>query len=495
MEHMTDAYGLFISGDWVVPCGEGSIKVVNPCDRQEVVGRVGIASEEQVDQTVCSAYESFLEWRETPASGRAKVMRTVAEALRQHAEELGELVRRETGRVAREAPGEATGTASLFDYFAEEALRLRGGVPQSNDRDRLVLILKEPVGVVAAITPWNNPLYLLGRILAPALAVGCTVVAKPSSAAPLSTLRMAEIAYRAGLPPGAFNVVTGPGRETGESLITHPKVAKVGLTGGLVAGRRAMELAAQDITSVTLELGGQCPAVVCEDADVDAAAEAIAFQAFRQGGQVCNRVNRVYAQQAVYHQLRGKLTDLISQLVVGDSLDEQADFAALMNEAGVSRSEEHVQDAVDKGAIIETGGCRLTEGKFAKGYFFAPTLVSGCRQNMRLIQEETFGPVLGLAQFDDFEQALELANDSIYGLSAFLFTTDMTRAFRGVRALEAGTVWVNDIHLTYPQCPYGGYKQSGLGRTQGSETLEDYLETKTVYWDTSGRRRKHKPGH
>ncbi len=488
-------YGLFIGGEWVRAGSHERIAVVNPCDLEEVIGFASVADEQEVGRAVASARQAFPEWRETPARQRGEIMHAVASALRQHSKELGDVVRRETGRIAREAPNEVTGTAGLFDYFAEEALRLRGGVAQADERGKMVLILKEPVGMVAAIAPWNNPLYLLGRMLAPAVAVGCAVVAKPPSEAPLSTLMMAEIACAAGLPPGVFNAVTGRGQQTGEALITHPHVAKVALTGGLSAGKRAMELAASGVKSVTLELGGQCPAIVCEDANIHAAAEATTFQAFRQGGQVCNRVNRVYAHRDVYDVLRAELTRLASQIVVGDSLDERADFSALISESIVSRCQEHVHDALDKGAKLETGGHRLTGGVFAKGHYFAPTLLSDCTHTMRVMREETFGPVLALASFDHFDEAVELANDSIYGLSAFLFTADMAKAFRGVRALEAGTLWVNDIHLTYPQCPYGGYKQSGLGRVQGPEALEAYLETKTVYWDTAGRGREHKAGH
>ncbi len=492
---MPDKYDLFINGRWVAASTTDTIQVTNPCDTVDTVGYAPVATAQDVDRAVTAAHTAFAPWRAMPARQRAELLHEVANALRAHKDEVGELVRRETGRVAREAPGEVTGTAGLFDYFAEEALRLRGGIAQSDDRDRMVLILKEPVGVVAAIAPWNNPLYLLGRMLAPALAVGCTVVAKPPSEAPLSTLRMAEIACNAGLPPGVFNVVTGPGTTTGETLITHPLVTKVSLTGGLEAGKRAMELAAQGVKSVTLELGGQCPAIVCRDADITAAARAISFQAFRQGGQVCNRVNRVYAHQGIYDRLCSQLKELVSRIVVGDSLDPRADYAALMNETLVQRCEQHVQDALAKGAVVEVGGQRLASGRFAKGYYFAPTLLSGCTQQMRVMQEETFGPVLALASFEDFEQAIQWANDTIYGLSAFLFTSDMTKAFQGVQALQAGTVWVNDIHLTYPQCPYGGYKQSGIGRVQGPEALEAYLETKTVYWDVGTGPREHKTGH
>lgn len=492
---MPEEWGLFVAGKWASGSGRGRIQVTDPCNFEEVVGTVPVADDSDVDAAVTAAQEAFPAWRALPARERGDAMRAAADEIRRHAADLADLVRRESGLVARDAAGEVKGTASLFDYFAEEALRMRGGVAEADDPDRLVLIVKEPVGVVAAIAPWNNPLYLLARMLAPALAVGCTVVAKPSRATPLSTLRLAEITCRAGLPPGVFNVVTGYGDNTGEALVSHPGVAKVSLTGGLEAGKRVMALAAERVKSVTLELGGQCPAIVCADADIEAAAEAIAFQAFRQGGQVCNRVNRVYAQNEVCDQLVASLAERVSQLVVGDSSDERADFAALADESLVSRAETHVRDATEKGARLHVGGQRLTGGRFDRGHYFAPTLLSQCTHDMLVMQEETFGPVLAVASFDGFEEAIARANDSIYGLSAFLFTSDMSKAFHGTRALAAGTVWVNDIHLTYTQCPYGGYKQSGVGRTQGPEALEAYLETKTIYWDMGGSRRDHKAGH
>jgi len=492
---MAEEYGLFIGGKWAPGSGRKRIQVADPCRFEEVVGTAAVADESDVDAAVAAAQQAFSAWRALPARQRGEAMQAAAEEVRGHAADLADLVRRESGLVGRDAAGEVNGAASLFEYFAQEARRLRGGVAEADDPDRLVMIVKEPVGVVAAIAPWNNPLYLLARMLAPALAVGCTVVAKPSSATPLSTLRLAEITGRAGLPPGVFNVVTGYGHDAGEALVSHPGVAKVSLTGGLAAGKRVMALAAEHVKSVTLELGGQCPAIVCADADIQAAAEAIAFQAFRQGGQVCNRVNRVYAQNQVCDQLAAALAERVSRLVVGDSTDERADFAALAGESLVARAETHVRDATGKGARVQVGGRRLTGERFDRGHYFAPTLLSECTQDMLVMQEETFGPVLAVASFEGFEEAIARANDSIYGLSAFLFTADMSRAFQGTRALAAGTVWVNDIHLTYTQCPYGGYKQSGLGRTQGPEALEAYLETKTIYWDMSGSRRHHRAGH
>lgn len=488
-------YGQFIDGEWSNAGTQETTTVTNPCDLSEVVGHVSVALPEDVDRAVRSAHTAFLRWRDVPAIERGEILHSVANSLREKADEIGEMFRRESGRIIREAPREVLGMAGLFDYFAEEALRLRGAIPQANERDRLVMVFEEPVGVVAAISPWNNPLYLLGRVIAPAIAVGCAVVAKPPSETPISTLLAAEAIYGAGLPAGVLNVITGPGGKTGEALVTHPLVRKVGFTGGLEGGRRVMALAARGVKGVTLELGGQCPAIVCSDGDVEAAAESIVFQAFRQGGHVCNRVNRVLAHKDVYEELRSRLALLIERLVVSDSSDTRADLAALANEAQVALCEDHVEDAVKKGARIEAGGYRLTEGKFAKGTYYSTTLLSGCTPDMRVMQEETFGPVLALSSFEDLEDAKRAANDSIYGLSAFIFTREMNSALKAVRDLEAGTVWVNDIHLTYTQCPYGGYKQSGIGRSQGPEALREYLETKTTYWNTADYQREHKIGH
>ena len=331
---------------------------------------------------------------------------------------------------------------------------------------------------------------MLSRTLAPALAAGCTVIGKPSSESPLSTLLMAKIAHEAGLGEGVFNVVTGPGRSICGKLLAHPAVQKGTLTGGREAGRAFMVAAAKHLKVVSLELGGQCPAIVCEDALLETAADSISFQAFRQGGQVCNRVNRVYIHEGIYREFVKMLCAAISKICVGLIGDYGADYGALVNQEQIDKAKTHVEDAVQKGATIETGGTQLTEGAFVRGYYFAPTLLSNCSQDMLVMTEETFGPVLGVTSYSDFDKAVELANDNDYGLASYLFTKNATRCHRAIRSLEAGNIWINDIHVSYAQCPYGGVKASGTGRTQAIEAFREFVATTTVYWDFADYPRK-----
>jgi acyl-CoA reductase-like NAD-dependent aldehyde dehydrogenase len=336
--------------------------------------------------------------------------------------------------------------------------------------------------VVAAIPPWNDPLHLLSRMLGPALAAGCTVVAKPSSETPLATLMMARIALAAGLPAGVLNVVTGPGSSVGEALVRHPLVRKAALTGSVEGGKQVMRAAADGIKRVTLELGGQCPCIVWKDADVDKAVDALTFQAFRGCGQVCNRVNRVYAHEAVYDELVRRIADLASRIVVGEGFQEGVDIGPVVNQRQLEWIESHVSDAVAKGARVLAGGKRVG----TVGHFFAPTVLADCTHAMKAMTEETFGPVLAFMKVgDDLDQALEYANDTIYGLSAYFFSRDMRNCYLAAQRMEAGSIWINDIHGSFVQAPYGGMKQSGIGREQGSLAVDDYLEWKTVYQEMS----------
>ena len=473
----------FVNGEWVESKGAERIEVRNPSCCDSIVGTAGIACPSVLDQAAASSQEAFKHWSGLPARERSEKMQAVAEALESAAESIGYVVAHELGRPLRLAVKEVIGAARQFRYYAHEAVRWRGSVAQSDHVDREVLLLDRPVGVVLTVTPWNNPLFLLSRSLAPALAAGCTVIGKPSSECPLSTLLMARRAYEAGLPPGVLNVVTGPGRETCERLLAHPAVRKGTLTGGGEAGRSFMVTAARHLKPVCLELGGQCPAIVCEDARLQTATDAITFQAFRQGGQVCNRVNRVYAHESIYREFVGMLRTAIGRVRVGLIDDPEADYGALINQQQIDTAGRHVQDAVEKGAVLETGGAQLEQPPFDRGYFFPPTLLSDCTPEMLVMTEETFGPVLGIAPYRDFDSAIEAANDTEYGLAAYLFTSNATRCHRSVRALEAGNIWINDIHLSYPQCPYGGIKGSGVGRTQGVEAMREFLERTTVYWD------------
>jgi succinate-semialdehyde dehydrogenase/glutarate-semialdehyde dehydrogenase len=458
-----------------------TFSVYNPSTEEEI-GRAPIASPDDIDAAVLSSHRAFPMWRETPAAERAAVMMKLVQAVRANIDEIGRVLTTEQGKPYPQAKGEINGFCAVVEFYAQEARRIKGMVLQSDVRDKFVYVLRQPVGVVAAIPPWNDPLHLLSRMIGPALAAGCTVVAKPSSDTPLATLLMARFALEAGVPAGVLNVITGPGGRVGDALVRHPRVAKAALTGSVEGGRQVMRAAADRIKRVTLELGGQCPCIVWKDADLEKAIDALTFQAFRGCGQVCNRVNRVYAHEAVYDAVVKGVAELAARVVAGDGFQEGVDIGPLVNEKQLKWVTSQVDDAVAKGARVLSGGKRIGQ----KGYFFAPTVLADCTPDMEVMREETFGPVLAFTKVgDDLEKAFEMANDTVFGLSAYFFSRDARNCYLAGQKMEAGSVWVNDIHGSFVQAPYGGMKMSGIGREQGSIAVDDYLEWKTVYWEMS----------
>jgi succinate-semialdehyde dehydrogenase / glutarate-semialdehyde dehydrogenase len=478
---MAEITPMIIDGKTVAPAGSRTIDVINP-STEEVVGRVGAATADDVDRAARSSYAAFKTWRETPAADRAAAMAKVVAAVRGRADELATLITKEQGKPLPQAKGEIGGFCGLLEYYAQEARRISGSVLQSDQKDRFVYVLKSPIGVVAAIPPWNDPLNLLARMMGPALAAGCTVVAKPSSQTPLATLLMGKIAAEAGLPPGVLNVISGPGGETGEALVRHPLVRKASLTGSVEGGQAVMRAAAEGIKRVTLELGGQCPCIVWDDADLEKAADALTFQAFRSCGQVCNRVNRVYVHRKVYKQLSEQVAQLAGRIKVGDGFADGVDIGPLNNKRQLDWVMAQIKDAVGKGARVLTGGKRIG----TKGFFHEPTVLVDCTHKMDVMVKETFGPVLAFAVADDnIEKAIDQANDTVYGLSAYFFSADARNCFLAGQRLEAGSIWINDIHGSMLQAPYGGMKLSGMGREQGGVAVDEYLEIKTIYQEMS----------
>jgi succinate-semialdehyde dehydrogenase / glutarate-semialdehyde dehydrogenase len=471
-----------VIGNQAIPGISGEFfEVINP-STEEIVGAAAVASPAEIDQAVRAAHEAFKTWRDTPAAERAAAMMKLVGAVRSNADEIARTLTLEQGKPLWQSKGEIGGFCAVVEFYAQEARRIQGMVLESDNRDRFVYVLRQPIGVVAAIPPWNDPLHLLSRMIGPAFAAGCTVVAKPSSDTPLATIMLAQAALAAGFPAGVFNVITGPGGSVGEALVRHPLVRKVALTGSLQGGRQVMRAAAEDIKRLTLELGGQCPCIVWHDADLLKASEALTFQAFRSAGQVCNRVNRVYVHAEVYDELVSRVTRLAERVVVGDGFKDGVDIGPLVNQKQLDWVQSQVADAAAKGAQVLCGGQRI--GK--SGFFFAPTVLAGCDQGMQVMHEETFGPVLAFMKVgDDLEQAFEYANDTAYGLSAYFFSRDQRNCYLAARRLEAGSVWINDIHGSFVHAPYGGMKASGIGREQGSIAVDDYLDWKTVYQEMS----------
>jgi succinate-semialdehyde dehydrogenase/glutarate-semialdehyde dehydrogenase len=475
---------MIINGKSVAGTSGEAIDVFNPATGA-LVGRVPVASSEEIDAAVKAAYQAFKLWRDTPAADRASLLIKFIGAIRDNIEEIGRALSTEQGKPFPQAKGEINGFCAVIEFYAQEARRVTGMVLESDHKDRFVYVLREPQGVVACIPPWNDPLHLLSRMIGPALAVGCTVVAKPSSDTPLATLLMGQIAAEI-FPPGVLNVITGPGGKVGEALVRHPLVAHASLTGSLPGGISVMKAAAEGMKRVTLELGGQCPCIVWKDADLDKVVDALTFQAFRGCGQVCNRVNRVYVHESVCDEVTRRVAELASRIVVGEAFQPGVDIGPIINERQLKWVASQVDDAVSKGAKVLTGGKRLTGEGYDGGTFFAPTVLVDCTHEMEVMHEETFGPVLAFMKVDDdLEQAFEYANDTWNGLSAYFFSRDQRNCFLAARRLTAGSVWINDIHGSMVQAPYGGMKQSGMGREQGSIAINEYLEWKTVYQEMS----------
>lgn len=472
-------YSHYIDGSWQPPISGRYLPVYDPCTGKEIA-QVAQGDSQDVARVMAAAQAAQVAWSKVPTAERAQRQHRAADLMRHHRAELAGLLTQELGRPLSGCEREIDRSAELLDYYAEEALRLQGSFPLNNLPGEKALVTRVPVGVVLAITPFNYPITLLTFKLGAALMMGCPVVAKPAEDTPLSTLRLAELFSEAGYPAGTFNVITGYGHEIGDALVGHPVPAKVAFTGGTRTGQHIAALAVQRGKRLTLELGGQSPAIVCADADLAQAAPAIVKHAFNNSGQFCYRVNRVYAQRAVYDEFCQRLAEQAAPLKVGLP-QEGSDLGPLVNEKIYRNSERQIADAQARGGRLLTGGERLTKGAFTQGWFLPPTVVADATHEMLLMTEETFGPVLGVMPFDEPDEAITLANDTPYGLAAYVFAGDVGAGLRLAEALDAGSVWVNNIRRSYHNVPFGGMKQSGLGREKSQHGLEAYTELKTIY--------------
>ena len=471
---------MFIDGGWRQAVAGARHNVVNPATGA-VVDTVPTGGKRDADIAIVAAERAFKTWRRAPIATRARLQKRAANLMRERAPELGRALTSELGRPLAAAITEIERSADLMDVYAEEGLRIHAEMPLTGTPGEKVIVTREPVGVVIAITPFNYPVTLLTFKLGAALIAGCTVVAKPAEDTPLSTLMLASLFHEADFPPGCFNVVTGKGRDIGMAMIEHPIPRKVAFTGGTIAGKTIAAAAAATMKRVTLELGGQCPAIVCEDADLDSAAAAIARHAFANSGQFCYRVNRVYVERPVYEAFLALLVQHAGKFDVGDGLTSACALGPLVNEKIYRNSERQVTDARNNGARILVGGERLRGGIYDNGFFFPPTIVADADHSMLVMTEETFGPVLGVMPFDDKAEALRLANDTRYGLAGFVFARNLATALALGEEIEAGSVWINNIHRSNHNVPFGGMKESGIGREKGRYGVKSYLEYKTLY--------------
>ncbi|GAY24567.1 NAD-dependent succinate-semialdehyde dehydrogenase [Sphingobium fuliginis] len=461
----------FIAGEWV---GNGEwIAVDNPATGG-IIGRVPALGREESRRAIEAAAVAMPAWAAHPAGERAAILQRIAALMLERADDLAALLTEEQGKPLAEAKGEIAYAASFFQWFGEEAKRAYGDIIPGPMPDRRIMVLKQPVGVVAAITPWNFPAAMVARKLAPALAAGCGVVLKPSELTPFTALAIAQIADEAGVPRGLLNVVTGDAREIGAEMTGNPVVRKISFTGSTAVGRLLMEQASRSIKKLSLELGGNAPFIVFDDADLDAAVMGAIQSKYRNAGQTCVCANRFYVQAGVYDAFAGKLAAATAKLRVGEGTRTGVDIGPLIDERAVAKVQRHVDDAVAKGARIVLGGGSAPDGP----RFFTPTILRDVKPGMRVLEEETFGPLAPLVKFDDDAEAIALANDSEFGLAAYFYARDVNRIWRAAEGIESGIVGINTGLISTEVAPFGGVKQSGIGREGSRYGLDDYLELK-----------------
>ena len=466
----------FIGGEWVDAEDGATFDVTNPA-RGDVIAKVASASRADTARAIDAAYLAQKEWATRTGKERAAVLRKWFELMMANQDDLGTILTAEMGKPLAEAKGEIAYGAAFIEWFSEEAKRVYGETIPGHMRDKRITVIKQPVGVVGSITPWNFPNAMIARKVAPALAAGCAFVARPASETPLSALAMAVLAERAGLPKGLLAVVpSARASEIGKEFCENPKVRKLTFTGSTEVGRILLRQAADQVMKCSMELGGNAPFIVFDDADLDAAVVGAMASKFRNNGQTCVCANRIYVQAGVYEAFSEKLSAALAKTKVGDGLGGSVDFGPLINAEAVEKVEEHIADALAKGGKVIAGGKRHELG----GTFFEPTILTGVTQQMVVAQEETFGPVAPLFKFDSEDEVIGFANDTIFGLACYFYARDIGRITRVQEALEYGIVGVNTGLISTEVAPFGGVKQSGLGREGSHHGMDDFMEMKYI---------------
>ena len=461
----------YIDGAWM--SNGAAFPVINPATGSQL-GTVPKLGADEARRAIEAAERAWPAWRAKTAKERASILRKWYELMMAHQEDLAQILTAEQGKPLAEARGEIAYGASFIEWFAEEGKRAYGDIIPQHQADKRVLVIKQPIGVCALITPWNFPNAMITRKAGPALAAGCTVVIKPAGQTPYSALAMAELAERAGIPKGVLNVITGDSKAIGGELCSSPKVRKLSFTGSTETGRILMRQCADTIKKLSLELGGNAPFIVFDDADLDAAVEGALASKYRNAGQTCVCANRIYVQDGVYDAFAAKLTEKVKGFKVGAGTEPGVVIGPLIDEQGVQKVEKHVADALGKGAKVVLGGKRMN------GLFFQPTVLTGVTPEMLVSHEETFGPVAPLIRFKTEEEVIRLANNTEFGLSGYFYSRDVGRIFRVAEAMEAGIVGANVGIISTEIAPFGGVKQSGLGREGSKYGLEEYLEVKYI---------------
>jgi succinate-semialdehyde dehydrogenase / glutarate-semialdehyde dehydrogenase len=463
----------YIGGRWCDADSGATLKVNNPATG-EVLGTVPMMGTDETRRAIEAAKDAFVGWGRKPAKERSILLRRWHDLIMANVEDLGKLMTAEQGKPVAEAKGEVAYAASFIEWFAEEAKRVYGDTIPSPWNDRRLVVIKQPIGVCAAMTPWNFPAAMITRKAGPALASGCTMVAKPASATPFSALALAALAERAGIPAGVFNVLTGSSKAIGGEMTSNSDVRKVTFTGSTEVGRLLMKQSAETIKKLSLELGGNAPFIVFDDADLDAAVEGAIISKYRNAGQTCVCANRLYVQAGVYDAFAQKLVAAVKKLKVGNGFEPGVLQGPLIDQAAVEKVEEHIQDAVSQGARVLLGGKRHVLGQT----FFEPTVLGDVTPGMKVAREETFGPVAPLFRFETDEQAIELANDTEFGLASYFYSRNIGRIWRAAEALECGMVGINTGLISNEVAPFGGVKQSGLGREGSHYGIEEFVEIK-----------------
>ena len=464
-----------INGRWVDAAAGATevIEVTNPADGS-VIATVPNMGAEETGEAIGHAHEAQARWRGMLAGERAAVLRRWYELMLENQEDLALLMTLEQGKPLAESRGEIAYAASFLEWFAEEAKRVYGETIPQHQSDKRLLVIKQPVGVCVAITPWNFPSAMITRKAAPALAAGCAVVVKPATQTPLSAFALCELAQRAGLPDGVFNVLTGRSDEIGRAMTGNPLVRHLSFTGSTETGRLLMKQCADSIIKVALELGGNAPFIVFDDADLEAAVAGAILSKYRNGGQTCVCSNRIYVQSGIYDEFAARMVAAVAKMRVGDGREDGVVQGPLINRAAVEKVEEHIADALDKGAELALGGARHALG----GSYFQPTVLTGVNAGMRVAREETFGPLAPLFRFDDEPSVIAMANDTEFGLASYFYSRDSARIWRVAEALDYGMVGINTGIISTAEVPFGGVKQSGIGREGSRHGIEEYLEMK-----------------
>lgn len=467
-----EKYLMYCNGKWIgsdIPV----LEVTNPATG-EIIATVPFGGKKEAQLAIDAASEAFPKWSSLSAYERSDLIRAWYELVKENELDLAKTMTAEQGKPLKEALGEIQYANGFLSWYAEEGKRIYGETIPATQQNKRLWVQKQAVGVVAAITPWNFPAAMITRKVGPALAAGCTVVVKPAEQTPLTALKLAELAEKAGIPKGVINVITGDPKEIGEVWLQNPKVRKLTFTGSTEVGKLLMQGSAETVKKVSLELGGHAPVIITKNADMNKAVDGVIAAKFRNAGQTCVCSNRIYVHEDIHEEFTKQFTAKVKELKIGNGLDEGTEIGPLIDEAAIVKVQNHVNDAIQKGAKIETGG------KAVNGLFFEPTVLSNVNDGMLCMTEETFGPLAPITSYTSEEEVIQRANNSIFGLAAYVFTENISEGIRMVERLEYGIIGLNDGLPSTPQAPFGGFKQSGLGREGGHHGIEEYLEVKYV---------------